>query len=454
MAITLSGFNNIDFKSIVDILIKAERQPIDRLEAQQKAEQARLTAYGNLTSAVSRLQTAFTALKPTTAYDALKASSSDTTVLTATASSSAAKGSFNIDVTSLARAQVTASAARQFNDINASVIDGGSFSITQNGTTTNVDLTNVTTLAQLRDAINAAQTGVKASIINDGSTADSPAKPFRLVLTSSAAGVANAFTVNDQTTFQGGTAGTVLNLSTDATNGVALDTLFTYNGIQIKSASTTVTDAIPGVSLKLLKAGATTVTIDSDDSTLETKIKEAVDAFNNFNDFVQGQFKLPTTGSARAPLATDPVLRALNRQIRTFLTADHANSGDIQNLSALGIRLTTTGKLELDEAALSAALTEDPDGVEAFLADVSGFAAKVSGYAESLTSSGGTIDSAESRVQINIDSYARRIATLEAQLALREEALTRQFAAADEAISQMNAQANALSGLGSQYRLF
>src|SRR6185503_11380635 len=200
MAITLSGFNNIDFKSIVDILIKAERQPIDRLEAQQKAEQARLTAYGNLTSAVSRLQTAFTALKPTTAYDALKASSSDTTVLTATASSSAAKGSFNIDVTSLARAQVTASAARQFNDINASVIDGGNFSITQNGTTTNVDLTSVTTLAQLRDAINAAQTGVKASIINDGSTADSPAKPFRLVLTSNAAGVANAFTVNDQTT--------------------------------------------------------------------------------------------------------------------------------------------------------------------------------------------------------------------------------------------------------------
>jgi flagellar capping protein FliD len=177
------------------------------------------------------------------------------------------------------------------------------------------------------------------------------------------------------------------------------------------------------VSLKLLKAGATTVTIDSDDSTLETKIKEAVDAFNNFNDFVQGQFKLPTTGSARAPLATDPVLRTLNRQIRTFLTADHANSGDIQNLSALGIRLTTTGKLELDEAALSAALTEDPDGVEAFPRG----RFRICSQGKQLRRISDVFRRHDRfcgiQSQINIDSYARRIAALEAQLALREEAL-------------------------------
>ena len=454
MAITLSGFNNIDFKSIVDILIKAERQPIERIEAQQKAEQARLTAYGNLTSALSRVQTAFAALKPSSAYGDLKASSSDATVLSATASSSASKGSFTINVTSLARAQVTASAARQFNDINAAIIDGGTFSITQNGTTTNVDLTNVTTLAQLRDAINAAQTGVKASIVNDGSTADSPAKPFRLVLTSSTPGLANAFTVSDQTTYQAGSAGTILNLGTDATNGVALDSVFTYNGIQVQSASTTVTDAVPGVTLKLFRAGSTTVTIDSDDSSLETKLKEVVDAFNTFNDFVQTQFKLPTSGTTRAALATDPLLRGLNRQIRTYFTADHSNSGDIQNLSSLGLRLTQSGKMELNSTALAAALSGDPDGVKTFLSDASGFAAKISGYIETLTASDGTIESTESRLQLNIDSYARRIASLEAQLVLREEALTRQFAAADQAISQMNAQANALTNLGNQFRLF
>jgi flagellar hook-associated protein 2 len=147
-------------------------------------------------------------------------------------------------------------------------------------------------------------------------------------------------------------------------------------------------------------------------------------------------------------------LRGLNRQIRTYFTADHSNSGDIHNVSSIGLRLTQTGKLEIDKTALAAALSGDPDGVQAFLSDTSGFAAKVSDYIDSLTASDGTIESTESRIQLNLDSYARRIASLESQLALREEALTRQFAAADKAISQMNSQANALTSLGNQYRLF
>src|SRR5262249_52765252 len=149
------------------IIIQSERQPINRLQNDQKSEQGRLTAYGSLTSSLSRLQAAFTALQTSTAYGDLKATSSDTTILNATASSSASKGAFTINVSSLARPQVTASAVRQFKDINASIIDGGAFSLTQGGVTTNIGLTGVTTLAQLRDAINTQQTGVKASIIND-----------------------------------------------------------------------------------------------------------------------------------------------------------------------------------------------------------------------------------------------------------------------------------------------
>jgi flagellar hook-associated protein 2 len=449
--ITLSGFNNIDFKSIVDIIIKSERQPITRLEATQKDEQNRLSAYGSLTASLTRLQDAFSALQSPTAFGDLKATSSDSTVLTAVASSTAAKGSFSINVLSLARPQVTASAIRQFNDINASIIDGGTFSLTQNGVTTGIDLTGVNTLAQFRDAINGQQTGVKASIINDGSTDDSPAKPFRLVLTSANAGTANAFTIDDQTTFGGGAAGTVLNLGTDLTNGVALDTQFEYNGISIKSASTTVSGAVPGLTLGLQKPGTTTVTVDDDDTSLKGKILEVVDAFNDFNDFVQEQFKLAAPGKDRAPLSTDPLLRSLNRQVRSFLTSNHANPGDIQNLTGLGIKLKQNGKLEVDEAALTNALNNDPAGVEALLAEATGFAAKVTGTIESMTDS---IDVIESRVKITIDKYAARITTLEGQLALREDSLIRQFAAADRAISQLNSQANALNNLGSQFRLF
>ena len=448
--ITLSGFNNIDFKSIVDLIIQSERQPITRLEASQKAEQSRLTAYGSLTSSLTSLGAAIAALESPTAFGNLKATSSDTSILTATATSSAAKGTFTIDVNSLARPQVTVSAAGQFDDINASIIDGGSFSLTQDGVTTNIDLTGVTTLAELRDAINAQQTGVKASIINDGSTVDNPPKPFRLVLTSAEAGVANAFTFSDQTQYQGGAPG-LLNLSTDATKGVALDTEFEYNGISIKSTSTTVTGAVPGLTLTLLKAGTTTVTVSDDDTSLKDKVTKFVDAFNSFNDFVQGQFKPPASGSTRSPLATDPLLRSLNRQIRSYLTSDHTNSGDIQNLTGLGINLTQSGKLAIDTEALEEALTNDPEGVEAFLSEATSLAAKVRTAIDSTTES---IDAIEDRIETTISTYSTRIAVLESRLVIREDALIRQFAAADQAISQLNSQANALTALGGGYRLF
>lgn len=451
--ITLSGFNNIDFQAIVDILIKSEREPINRLETQKKNEQNRLSAYTSLSTNLSSLQSAFAALQTSSAYGSLQASSSDTEILTASATASASKGSFTINVTSLARPQTTSSAAGQFSDINATILDSGTLSLTQNGTTTSIDLTGVSTLAQLRDAINAQQSGVKASIINDGSTSGNPPKPFRLVLTSAMSGVASAFTVDDQTSLNSGTPGAVLNLSTNA-SGVAQDTVFTYNGITIRSASTTVTDAVPGLNLKLLKTGSSIVTVTDDDSVLKDKIKAVVTTFNSFNEFAQGQFKLATDGSSRPPLATDPLLRGINRQLRGFFTTDHSNSGSIQNLTELGVRLTQSGKLEIDDAVLDNALANSRTDVQAFLADTSGFAAKVSNFVQSFTQSGGSIDSVENRIQTTIDSYSNRIQTLEAQLVLREQTLNQQFAAADQAISQLNSQGNALAGLASQFRLF
>ena len=448
--ITLSGFNNIDFKAITDIIIKSERQPITRLETDKRTEQNKLTAYGSLNTSLSSLRSAFAALNTEDAYEALKATASDTSVLSATATSEATPGTFTLNVTSLARPQVTTSAAGQFADINATIFDSGSFSITQDGDTTNVNITGVDSLAELRDAINAQQTGVKASIINDGSAA----MPFRLILTSATPGLANAFTVSDTTKLGAGTAGTVLNLSTDATNGVAKDTEFTYNGIAVKSSSTTVNEAIPGLTLSVLKTGSTSVTVTDDNSSLKTKIKAAVSAFNSFNDFFGAQTKLDTTGSGRPPLASDPLLRSANRQLRTFFLNSHASSGSLDELLDFGITLDQQGKLQIDDAKLDSVLSSKRADVAAFFSGDSGFAKKITNAIDGYTKSGGAIDSVEDHIKRNIEKYTSKIQDLEFRLSNREQQLTAEFAAADRAISQLNSQSSSLAGLGSQYRLF
>ena len=448
--ITLSGFNNIDFKAITDIIIKSERQPITRLETDKRTEQNKLTAYGSLNTSLSSLRSAFAALNTEDAYEALKATASDTSVLSATATSEATPGTFTLNVTSLARPQVTTSAAGQFADINATIFDSGSFSITQDGDTTNVNLTGVDSLAELRDAINAQQTGVKASIINDGSGAT----PFRLILTSVTPGLANAFTVSDTTKLGAGAAGAVLNLSTDATNGVANDTEFTYNGIAVKSSSTTVNEAIPGLTLSVLKTGSTSITVTDDNSSLKTKVKAAVSAFNSFNDFFGAQTKLDTTGSGRPPLASDPLLRSANRQLRAFFLSSHANSGSLDELLDFGITLDQQGKLQIDDAKLDTVLSSKRADVAAFFSGDSGFAKKITDAIDGYTKAGGAIDSVEDRIKRNIEKYTSKIQDLEFRLSNREQQLTAEFAAADRAISQLNSQSSSLAGLGSQFRLF
>ena len=206
--------------------------------------------------------------------------------------------------------------------------------------------------------------------------------------------------------------------------------------------------------MKLLKPGTATVTVTDDDSSLQTKIKAVVTAFNAFNDFASTQFKIPTDGTPRSALATDPLLRGINRQLRSYFISDVDASGDIHNLAELGIGLTQTGKLTLDEAALDSALTTHRTDVEAFFSGSSGFAAKISNLIDSYAGANGSIHTVETNTQRTIDSYTNKIQRLEAQLALREETLTKQFAAADRAISQLNSQVNALNGLGNQFRLF
>src|SRR5262249_35651330 len=151
--------------------------------------------------------------------------------------------------------------------------------------------------------------------------------------------------------------------------------------------------------LTLLKTGTAKVTVSDDDAALKDKLKNVVDAFNSFDDFVEGQFKLAAPGTPRPPLSTDPLLRSLNRQIRSFLTGNHANAGNIHSLTALGIKLKQNGKLEIDTAALDDALANDPESVKTFLSTASGFAAKVSDAIDSMTES---IDNIEDRIKTTI----------------------------------------------------
>ena len=284
MALSSPGIgSNLDVNGIVSQLMSIERQPLTALAKQEASYQAQLSAYGNLKGALSFFQSSVRALSDLSKFQAVTANVSDSTVFTASAGSSAVPGSYSVTATQLAQSQKIVSTGF----VNVSDIVGTGTLTFQFGTTSGATFTAnsnkpskaVTidaahsSLAGVRDAINAANIGVSATIVNDGSAA-----PNKLVLTSTDSGAANSLkiTVADLTDASNvdnaglsqlaydpaGTLGNGKNLSQTV---AAQDALLTVDGITgISKASNSITDVIQGVTLNLVKAGTSTLTVARD----------------------------------------------------------------------------------------------------------------------------------------------------------------------------------------------
>ena len=200
MTITSMGLGSgLDINGIVSKLMAVESQPLQQLDAKEAGYQAKLAAYGQVKSALSTFQAAVSGLQTASGFQSLAATSADTSVYTASASSIAVPGTYSIEVTQLAKSEKLASNA--FSTVN-DVVGSGTLTFqfgTDDGTggftvnsakaiqSVTVDSAN-NTLSGVRDAINAANIGVTATIINDGSG-------FKLSLTSTATGAANSLKI-------------------------------------------------------------------------------------------------------------------------------------------------------------------------------------------------------------------------------------------------------------------
>jgi len=186
MAGILGVGTGIKIDEIVAALVNAEKAPktlqLDRLE---KATTSRFSALGTLKGSLSGLQTAIQGLNKASIFDSRTASSNNTSVLTAKATSSAIAGKYSVQVQQLASSSkvglqsVDSSSSTKFNS--------GKLTISAGSSSFEVDVTAANnTLAGVRDAINAEgkSAGVSATIVTDSSGS-------RLVLSSSKTGEGN-----------------------------------------------------------------------------------------------------------------------------------------------------------------------------------------------------------------------------------------------------------------------
>ena len=453
MANALAGVgSSINVNSLVSQLMAVERAPIDRVTAKTSTYQGTITALGTLKGSLSSLQTAAKALSDPGGASPVSVASSTASVATASASGGASPGSYALNVTSLAQAHrlYSGSYAATNSTVGAGTLTiergtTGASGFTPNAGTTAVTVTidpGKTSLAEVRDAINKANAGVTASIINDGSG-------NRLVMTSNDTGAANSLriTATDADGADTDAAGlSALAWDPAATGGAvrnmtearaAADAVFSIDGLPVTRASNSVGDLVSGVSFSLLAAGSTTVTVSRD----ATAGRKAVDAFVSAFNYTSGTLKslsaYDTTTKTGSPLFGESVVRTTQSQMRATVNTPYGEAGAAyQTLSSIGIGVNPAGQLAVTSSRFDAAVAADPAGVSKLLA-----AAGKSLYDKlaGTLAEGGSIDSRTSGIQANIKRLGDQQTRLEDRMSSIEARYRNQFAALDKAMSSMTA---------------
>jgi flagellar hook-associated protein 2 len=374
----------------------AESQPLTTLATKEASYQAKLSGYGSLSGALNAFQSSMAALGQASTYQALKTTIGDDDVLSATATTKAVSGSYQINVTQLAQAQTIMTAGQtsptavigsgatttisfQFGQISGGSLSNGVYTgatFTQDadqatGTVT-IDSSN-NSLQGIRDAINAADIGVTATLISDGS-----GTPDHLVLTSNETGEKSSMkiSVDGDSALQSLLAYDPASTQSMTQSSAAQNTQLSVNGIAITSATNTVNEAIQGVTLNVSTTGSTSLQIARDTAATEKAVNNFAKAYNDLNTaLTQLTAYTPSTTAGQAgqgaALFGESSVQTIQNQVRnTLFSSLQGLSNSNISLAQIGVGFDKTGTMTVDTTKLEKVLSTNPDDVAGLFATV------------------------------------------------------------------------------------
>ncbi|BCJ87871.1 flagellar filament capping protein FliD [Effusibacillus dendaii] len=472
--------SGMDTKTIINQLMQLEAQPLYQMQQRQHIQDLKKGLYNEVNSALLALQSKVQALTDPAVMNQKAVTSADQTIVTASVASSGqpVAGTYNITVGNLATkfdwrsaAQTSATAALNLN---------GSFSVNVDGVTSQV--INVTASDSLTNI---------ASKIN--SALDTSGKPMKVSAT-----VVNTTLIINATdtgsthtvTIPGPGPGTPNSIAqslglVDASNNQlnvtkGVDASLTVNGITMtRSSNTNLTDVVSGLSLNLVKAGTTTVTVAQDTDKAVKAVHDFVNQYNSVLDLLNTRLtektiQNPTTDAEtrKGLLNADPTLLSLQTTLRNNVANMYSGSSVYKTLYSIGIQIDDSidrgksGKLTVDDTKLSDALKANPQEVmKLFFTDTNGngrldpadtgaaagVAATLYNQLDNATNSNtqlyggisaskGLLPAIMNSIDSIIKDYDNRISEFQTRLDMRRQSLEKQFSSLEVLLSQNQSQ--------------
>ncbi len=349
--------SGIDVTSVVNELMQVEEQPETQMQSEQSTISSQTSALTNISSQLSTLASSVQSLSDLDgAFSQMTTGSSDSTIVAASADSTASAGTHTVVVSSLA----TTSSSYSSYIPSGSSLAGAQIVVAYGNSNdpTNTDTINIpssdTTLQEAASYINGASYGVTASVVTDSVGS-------RLVLVSNTTGAAGNLNVTSSATSFTGSPGT--------------DAQLTVDGVPVDSSSNTVTSAIPGVTLSLGSADSNTpvlISVEPDTTQASTAIQNFITAYNAVVGSINSQYTLDSSGN-EGVLASDSTLQTLQSELLNMISTTVSGAGQYSSLQSLGIEMQDDGTLQINSSTLSNALSADYSDVQSFFQSTSGW---------------------------------------------------------------------------------
>lgn len=464
---SVAGLNasSIDVTSVVSQLMEVERGPVDKLNRKSASYETQLSVFSTLKGKISSFQSAVQGLTESGSFKSFSTGSTNSSALTATAGSTATPGSYTLNVSSLAQSQQLVAAGQltsnsaigsgasttlnfDFGSITGGTFDSGSgtytgATFTSGGAgvqTVTIDSSN-NTLEGIRDAVNAADIGVSASIVNDGG-----ASPYRLVFSSTASGASNSMSisVSGDATLSNLLSNDPAGTQNMAETLTAQNANFTVNGVAITKTSNTVTDAIEGVtlSLKQITTEPVNLTVTKDTAAINEAANKFISEYNALMSDLKSLSAFATTGASAGTLAGDPAVRQMISELTTIIGGT-VSGGAYTALSNVGITTNVGVGLSLDTTLFNTAIDENLDDLANLFTASDGFATKLNEWAT--TSLNITVDTRTNNIKDAISAIADEVAIREVRLASLEKRYTAQFTNLNVVLASFSSQQTFIS---------
>jgi len=441
--ISVSGLaSGLNTTSIIEALMDAERQPVTRLTDEQtklKGEQAQLQSIQTSLQQVSFSVAEFGL--PSMFESTQSVTSSEPTRVTASTSTGAGVGGYEVEVSQLAN-----SAQRTF----AFTAPAGEATVTIDGK--EFALKAGETAAELASAINTdGEATVYAAAVEAGT----------IVLSSRNSGVQEGEFITVSSS-----AGTLTEKAGTAKAGA--DAEYTVDGVAGKSSSNTVTTAIPGVTLNLLGlttvAGPVTIDVQApapSATAAEAQMQSFVKLYNTTIKAIETQIttRPPSKPSTSAERETgtlygdEEMITLLDSMRQAMYEPIEGMPAGMSSPADVGLstgaptggaasQASLEGQLTLNTSKLTEAVKSNPEGVQNMLL---AWSTRLQGIINNVAEPGATIEGRSNGDTAQISALTVQISNMNEVLAAREKALQATYAQLEGVISQNSAQSSWLT---------